>query len=175
MDKYWVWLSYLYKIGPKLQNRLLNKYKTPEVIWNLSKKELERNDFLSSEQIEIILNKRYKENIYKYIEYMVNNKITFITINDNKYPEKLKMIYDPPIGLYIKGNVNLLNKKSVAIIGSRKCSEYGKIVSKKFAYELAKNNIIIVSGLARGIDTYAHIGTLSKKESTIAVMRMWIR
>ena len=175
MDKYWVWLSYLYKIGPKAQNELLKEYKTPEKIWNLSKKELEKNNFLNNEQKETILNKQIKENIHKYIDYMEKNGIELITINDEEYPHKLKNIYDPPVVLYIRGNKKLLKETSIAVIGSRICSQYGTNTAKKFAYELAKNNIIVVSGMARGIDTYAHIGTLSIENSTIAVTRMWIR
>lgn len=175
MNKYWVWLSSLYKIGPKAQSELLNKYKTPEKVWGLTKKELEKTDFLNQEQVEIILSKHGKENIPKYIEYMERNGIELITINDKEYPIKLKNIYDSPVALYIKGNKELLNKKAIAIVGSRNCSEYGMVTAKKFAYELATNNIIIVSGLARGIDKYAHMGTIGIPNSTIAVTRMWLR
>lgn len=175
MDKYLVWLSCLYKIGARTQNELLKKYKSPKKIWNLTKKELEKNEFLNETQIEIILDERYRKNLNKYIEYMNKNKIEMISIFDKEYPEKLKEIYDPPVVLYIKGNKNILSKISIAIIGSRNCSEYGMITAKKFAYELANNNIIIVSGLAKGIDKYAHIGTLYLENSTIAVTRMWVR
>lgn len=175
MNKYWVWLSSLYKIGAKAQNELLEKYKTPDKIWRLTKENLQKINFLSKEQIEMIIDKNVKENIQKYIDYMEKNNIEMITIKDKKFPNKLKNIYDPPIALYVKGNKDLLDKCSIAIVGSRNCSQYGKLISKKFAYELAKNNIIIVSGLARGIDTYAHIGAITIKNSTVAVMRMWIR
>lgn len=175
MDKYLVWLSCLYKIGARTQNELLKKYKSPKNIWNLTKKELEKNEFLNETQIEIILDERYRKNLNKYIEYMNKNKIEMISIFDKEYPEKLKEIYDPPVVLYIKGNKNILSKISIAIIGSRNCSECGMITAKKFAYELANNNIIIVSGLAKGIDKYAHIGTLCLENSTIAVTRMWVR
>lgn len=175
MNKYWVWLSSLYKIGAKNQNELLKKYKTPETIWKLSKKNLEKNDFLKEEQIKSILNQKYRENLSRYIEYMEKNKIQLITIRDKEYPYKLKEIYDPPIAIYVRGNKNLLNQRSIAIIGSRSCSQYGRITAGKLAYGLAKNNIIVLSGLARGIDAYAHMGALKITNSTIAVMRMWIR
>ena len=169
MNKYWVWFSRIYKIGPVNQNKLLERYKLPEKIWNLSKKELEKNKFLKEEQINIILDKMYRINLEKYIEYMKKNKIYLISINDKYYPEKLKNIYDAPAVIYLKGNKKILNKKSIAIIGSRNCSNYGMTVTKRFTYELAKNNIIVISGLARGIDKYAHIGTLHVENSTIAV------
>lgn len=170
MDKYWVWLSRLYKIGAKKQNELIKRYKTPKKIWDLSEKELNKIEFLNKTDIEMILNKEYKENINKYIEYMNKNEIELITIEDKKYPEKLKNIYDSPIALYIKGNKEILNDKSIAIVGSRNCSKYGALCAKEFADKLSKNNIIIVSGLARGIDTYSHTGTLKKESAAIAVV-----
>ena len=114
-------------------------------------------------------------NLKKYIEYMEENQIHLITIKDKEYPYKLKEMYDSPIAIFTKGNKDLLKQKSIAIIGSRSCSSYGKFISKNFAYGLAKNNIVVISGLARGIDTYAHSGTLKIKNSTIAVVRIWIR
>lgn len=98
------------------------------------------------------------------------NKIKIITIQDKNYPEKLKYIYNPPKKLYVLGDESILNKTSIAIIGCRNCSEYGRKVSYKFAQELAKRNIVIISGFARGVDTYAHKGVVSVKERTIAVL-----
>lgn len=94
----------------------------------------------------------------------------YITIENNNYPEKLKNIYNPPKGLYVKGDIKLLNKPSVAIIGSRNCSKYGEIVAKEFANELARMKITIISGMARGIDTFAHIGSIIGNGKTIAVL-----
>ena len=110
----------------------------------------------------------------EYIEalnlYMEKNNIQIIKITDKEYPEKLKQIYDPPKILYVKGNKNILNEKSIAIIGTRMCSMYGKVIAEKISYELAKENIITISGLARGIDTYAHLGTVKAERKTIAVL-----
>lgn len=168
MDKYWIWFSRINKIGAITQNKLLNKYERPEKIWSLSKQQLQQD--LSKEQIKIILDKSYKQNLEKYEEYMLQNNITMITIKDKKYPQNLRNIYDPPVVLYVKGNKSILNEPSIAIIGSRICSNYGKNVSKEFAYNLSKYNINIISGLARGIDTYAHIGTIEAKGKTIAIL-----
>ena len=94
----------------------------------------------------------------------------YISIENEKYPEKLKNIYNPPKGLYVKGDASLLKDMSVAIIGSRNCSKYGEIVAKKFAMDLAKKGIVVISGMAIGIDSFAHIGTLLGKGKTIAVL-----
>ena len=99
-------------------------------------------------------------------------KYKVIKINrDSKwYPEKLKNIEDSPKELYCLGNLELLNKKSMAVIGSRNYSEYGKQVAFEFAYSLAKEGICIVSGLAKGIDGFAHSACLKAKGKTIAVL-----
>ena len=86
------------------------------------------------------------------------------------YPEKLKNIYAKPQNLYLIGNEKLLNCKSIAIIGCRECSKYGAEQAIKFGYELAKKDICIISGMARGIDTYSHIGAIKAKGKTIAVL-----
>ncbi len=82
----------------------------------------------------------------------------------------LKKIYDSPKKLYINGNENLLNTTCIAIVGSREPTEYGKKVAKYLGFYLAKNGYTIVSGLAKGIDSYSHIGALNAKGKTIAVL-----
>lgn len=93
-----------------------------------------------------------------------------ITIENNIYPQKLKEIINPPKQLYLKGNVQLLNENSIAIIGSRNCSENGKQLTRKFTYELSKQGLTIISGMAKGIDTIAHEETINAKGKTIAVL-----
>lgn len=97
-------------------------------------------------------------------------EIKTITIDNSKYPKLLRQIYDPPQKLYVKGNVDALNGINLAIVGCRDASLYGINCSKYFAYNLAREGINIVSGLAKGIDSFAHIGTLEAKGKTIAVM-----
>lgn len=170
MNTYWIWFSRINKIGAKAQKKLLDKYKNPEIIWNLTEKELQQNEYLNKQSIEIILNKEYKKNLKAYEAYMDKNGINMITIEDKIYPDKLKNIYDSPVVLYVKGNYKILNNKAIAIIGSRNCTNYGKQTAQKFAYNLSKQKINIVAGLANGIDTYAHIGTIKAREKTIAVI-----
>lgn len=93
-----------------------------------------------------------------------------ISIGDKEYPTRLLNIDNPPKKLYVKGDYKLLNKNSIAIIGSRKCSEYGAEQAYKFAHELSTQGICIVSGLAIGIDRYAHLGSCKNEGKTIAVL-----
>ena len=98
------------------------------------------------------------------------NKIKTIRLGDENYPEKLNHIYGKPQTLYVLGNEKLLNEKSIAIVGCRDCSKYGAKTAYKFGFELAKRNICVISGLARGIDTYSHLGAVNAKGKTIAVL-----
>ena len=97
-------------------------------------------------------------------------KIKKISIKDPIYPESLKTIKNPPETLYAVGEIDLLNSKSIAIIGSRNASEKGKQIAQKFATELSYIGLTIIRGLAKGIDTQAHIGSYNKKGKTIAVL-----
>lgn len=92
-----------------------------------------------------------------------------ITFWDDEYPELLKRIYFPPVIIYTLGNFSGNDKFSIAIVGTRQPSPYGKALTEKFSTELAEKNITIVSGLARGIDSFAHIATLKAGGRTIAV------
>lgn len=168
MNKYWIWFSRINLIGAKTQNELLEKYKTPEKIWKLTEEKLEKE--LDETQLKIVLDKKYRQNLKEYEQYMLEHGIKMITIQDENYPEKLKNIYDPPVAIYVKGNINILKDKSIAIVGSRECSKYGEKMAKQFAYNLSKHNINIISGLARGIDTYAHLGAILAGKPTIAVV-----
>lgn len=93
-----------------------------------------------------------------------------IELENEKYPKKLRNIQKPPKQLYVLGDENILNAKSTAIIGSRVCTPEGAKLAEKFAKELSKKGICIISGMARGIDTSAHIGALKAGGKTVAVL-----
>lgn len=97
-------------------------------------------------------------------------KVKEITQDDYEYPKKLLQIKDKPAKLYVLGNIDLLNKTSIAIVGSRDCTEYGYKQAIRFAKELSQKNICIVSGMAKGIDSAAHIGAKMNLGGTIAVL-----
>ena len=98
------------------------------------------------------------------------NKIKVIKLQDENYPEKLRNIYNPPKELYILGNEKLLNEKAIAVVGCRACSDYGRKVSFEISKQLNKHDIVVVSGLAKGIDSYAHKGAIYENGKTIAVL-----
>lgn len=95
-----------------------------------------------------------------------------ILIESEEYPKQLKNIYDPPLKLYVLGNKKLLEQRGIAIVGARKATEYGKNIALQLSRRLSENGINVISGLALGIDTYAHLGTLQESciGKTIAVL-----
>jgi len=94
----------------------------------------------------------------------------FIDQEDPAYPEQLRSIYDPPLGLYVWGNVEALGRTGVAVVGSRRTTYYGTETAKKLSYQMAYAGLGVFSGLARGIDTAAHQGAVAAKGTTIGVL-----
>ena len=167
--EYWIWLSIIEKKNYTITRRLLDIYKTPEEISKLSKKELEQLE-VEEQMIQEMTNPNYRRIVKAYMLYMKEKNIQILTIKDEDYPYLLKQIYDPPSVIYIMGNKKILSQNGIAIVGSRNCSLYGQKIAKYLSYQLAKKGIHIISGLARGIDTFSHIGTLQAKGKTIAVL-----
>lgn len=148
--------------------KLLKEFETTEKIFNSNVE-----DFLKINLHEKYINelKKYKiTEIEKEKNLLKYNNIIPIFITNKNYPEKLRNIENPPFCIYCKGNIKLLNETSIGIIGSRKASENGRKNARRFAEKLAEK-YVVVSGLAKGIDTEAHLGALkSKEEKTIAVI-----
>lgn len=159
--RYWIWLSLIKNLGPKRKLKLLELYQNPEKIYKLPKEELLKIEGIGEETANNIILSKNEKLLDYHIKYMKENNIDIIHIYEESYPQILKEIYDPPISLYIKGNKEILNNKNIGIVGCRECTDYGTKAAKYFAYNLAKENINIVSGLAKGVDSYAHLGCLS--------------
>lgn len=168
MNYYDIYFSRI-EINNKNKFKLLEKYGSAENVLKASK-----DEFLSLEITEKTANRIIDSKFYnmeKYIKYMENNEIKIISYKEKNYPLLLNQIDNKPVYIYVRGNINNLYGDNIAIVGSRKATEYGKYTARKIAKELADRNINIVSGLALGIDKYAHLGALdSKIGKTIAVL-----
>ncbi len=156
--KYWIWFSLIKGLGNKRKKKLLEIYKNPKQIYYLKRSKLLKINGIGNQTVDNILDENVKKDVNKHVSYMLKNNIDIIPIVDKSYPQLLKEIYDPPVSLYIKGNKDILNNNGIAIIGCRQASEYGKKAAKYFGYNLSKMNINIISGLAKGVDSYSHIG-----------------
>lgn len=125
---------------------------------------------LDDKLINEFLNFRKSFVVQLTIKKLKEEKINFICFKDPLYPQILKNIFDPPIVLYFKGNINLLTKKCLAVVGSREHSSYGELVINSVLTSQITENLVVVSGLALGIDSLAHQKTLENKGETIAVL-----
>lgn len=162
-------------IGPGKLRSLLSKYKSTENILSAGYTSLITVEGINYNLAKrIITGKKNRENIQslflKEIEQLEKLNAKIITIWDHEYPSILKKIYDPPIIFYAKGDYKETDNYSIAIVGTRQPTYYGKLQAEKISSDLASQNITVVSGLARGIDSIAHKSALNKGGRTIAVV-----
>ena len=158
--KYWVWLSSLSGVGAVTAKRLLERFETVEKIFFAREEEFEKIPGIHKREIES-LSKKNIGDANKILSQCEENNFQIITIQDAGYPERLRNIYDPPIVLYIKGRLPVIDEEAaVAIVGSRSCTPYGTKAAEKIGYELARHGLLVVTGLAKGIDSAAARGAL---------------
>ncbi len=147
MMKYQYWLAWhAEKIGVRKINCLLEQGYSAERIYHMTSTKIEQTDWDFKWAKEILLQKQ----------------IQLVTQEQSTYPEKLRSLLDRPYGLFIKGRLPDENNKSVAIVGARRCSEYGRAVAGKIGEKLADSGVQVISGLALGIDSASHYGALGK-------------
>lgn len=167
--EYWIWLTSLEGLSSKKALNLLETYRNPEVIYGLSESELQNTRGLTEKNVKELLNSNKRERVGSIYELLVRYNIKMVNIFEENYPQKLKNIYDPPIALYYRGNLDS-DSFSIAVVGSRRTTGYGANTARKLSYDLAMRGVTIVSGLARGIDSIAHKGCLDAGGKTIAVL-----
>lgn len=149
---------------------LLDEFKDVHNIFKAPLNALKAIKGIGVQIAEAIKNAHSDYDIDKEIELIKKSGVKVVTLFDKEYPELLRTIYDPPMLLYIKGELKEEDKLSVAIVGSRKCTYYGLSMAQRIASELVNYKVVIVSGLARGIDTAAHKGAVKNNGRTIAVL-----
>ena len=125
---------------------------------------------LTTEEYHKLVSSYDKRVLDSSIDNMQRNSIEIVTIFSDEYPEKLRDLPDRPLILYAKGDLSLANQKSVAVVGTRMPSNYGRIVTEKFSEKLAQSGLVVVSGLCYGVDEIAHKKTLAVGGKTIAVV-----
>lgn len=168
-ELFWYWFSCCEGITRQTKHRMLEYFDTPENIYNAKEEEIIEFFRIKSKISVFQASKDEKklENAYTKLE---KQNIHFLYPKMNTFPSKLRCIPDPPIGLYLKGKMNVDDEKSVAIIGARDCTRYGREMARFFGRELAKAGVQIISGLARGIDGMAHVGALESDGYTLGVL-----
>lgn len=168
---YWLGFSSFSGIGPKKFAILLEKFWNAENAWNATELELKHSG-IGEAVVQKFLDFRNSFSLAAYVEQLEKKDVSFVLQTDDCYPKLLLQIDNPPIVLYTKGNELLLNKdaKSIAVVGTRKVTEYGKQITEMLTDELAAHGCTIVSGLAMGVDAIAHTATLHVNGKTIAVL-----
>jgi len=163
-------LSLIPGIGEVRFNRLLKHFKRVSDVFNAEVEVLAEVGRISRKMAESIKRGYDCAEVQKILAKLSNAGIKIVTMEDADYPGKLREIYDPPPVLYFAGDMPSANAPSVAVIGSRKASSYGKSMTERITAELVAAGMVIVSGFARGIDYVAHSTAIENRGKTIAVM-----
>ncbi len=170
-EKVVIWLSIFEGLTLKKQHMLLNLYTDVGALWdNFEKDKNLIIDIVKEETYNKMLFALDDSFVNTYIKNCEDLGISIVTFVSKEYPDMLKETNSPPVVLYCKGNVGLLNSPCVAIVGTRRCTRYGKEITYKFGYDIAKSGLTVVSGLADGVDTVAHTSCLDAGGNTIAVL-----
>ena len=156
-------------VGAVTFAKLMKRFGSIDNILGASVSQLTYIDGIGNTKAEKIARSRGSVNVDEELELAEKLGVWIINLEDNRYPELLREIYDPPPVLYIKGTLTEADNLGLAIVGSRRCSMYGREQTAKFAHLLADAGFTIYSGMASGIDTVAHQGALAAKGRTIAV------
>lgn len=167
--KYWITLSTHQKIGARTFAKLYKRFKNLNKVWQASNQQLAEAG-LDLGQIDAVKEVIAQKDPEKELEKVLKQKISVLILPDKDYPKLLKEVPDPPGILYIRGQLKKEDELALAVVGSRKFSSYGQRVTEELVYPLAKNQLTIVSGLALGIDSYAHKAALDAHGRTIAVL-----
>lgn len=167
---YLIGLRFIPGVGVKTLNLLLNHFHTAQNIWQATYKQLKELAVLGDKFIEEFITQRDALNLELILENLAKKNIKTTTVLDQDYPANLRLICDPPPVLFYQGRWSEQDSQALAIVGSRRATVYGRKVAEQFGREMAANGFVIVSGLARGIDSAAHQGCLAAGGRTIAVL-----
>jgi len=169
--KHLLFLTQIEGLGAVRTKRLIDKFGSAENVFSAEPAELAEIENISAKSARFILDSykgfnEFDNTFDEYISKAEKLNITILPLSSPDYPDLLKRIYDPPVILYLRGNQSpdkLIN--SIGIVGTRKPTDYGKKMSERFAEELSTAGIAVISGFARGVDTYAHKAVLKNKNS----------
>lgn len=168
--KYWYWINNLQGVGNACIRKLLAVYDNPENVSCADKKELMRIQGISERQAEWISSPEYRQRTFEDYGRKTAEGVKFVFPGEKEYPSRLNEIYDRPFILYYSGRLPDNERHVIAVVGSRKCSGYGESVATELGSLLAKAGASVISGLASGVDSAAHRGTLYAGGNTCAVL-----
>jgi DNA processing protein len=165
---HWLALKLVPGLGPRRSRQLTDQYRTPQAIFRASPSELEACGISGSVARTIASGCTFEDAVDQH-QRMLDYDTTLIPITDDRYPPRLREIFDPPVVLFARGRIDLLQSLMLGIVGTRRPTAYGVGATERLSADLAQAGLTIVSGMARGIDTAAHKSALSVGGDTIAV------
>ena len=168
-ELHWIALRLIPGLGTRTSTKLIERFRTAQTIFQTSRTELEAAG-VSGAVAQSIASGCTFEDAAAQQEKMLACGAELVTVTDPRYPPSLREIFDPPILLFVRGRVELLQTLCLGVVGTRRPTPYGLAVAERIAGDLAHAGLTIASGMARGIDTAAHKGTLAIGGATIAVL-----
>jgi DNA processing protein len=166
--QYWLALTRVEGLGVRGAHRLIEHFGSPQAVFTASLTELESCG-IPAHVAQAIFAQRGLTEVEKEMAAAEKAQCQLLPYDSDDYPPLLRQIPDPPLVLYVRGDVQVLAQHALAIVGTRKPSAYGSQVAHRLARDLAERQLVIISGLARGIDSCAHRGALEGKGKTVAV------
>jgi DNA processing protein len=166
---YWLALALTTGLGPTRIRKLIEHYGTAERVFQASLTELEAMGMRAVSAQSLATGKSL-ELAQQECMKATEARAKIIALSDPEYPSRLKEIYDPPVILFVKGSVEVLAQPGIAIVGTRHPTPYGSGMAERLSTDLASRGLVIISGLARGIDTSSHRGAVAAKGKTVAVL-----
>ena len=164
----WLAISLTQGLGPTKARKLVEHFGSAAAVFRASLTELEATG-IQAVSAQSIATGKSAELAREEIARAAAAGVTVISGEDICYPPRLKEIYDPPLVLYVRGNPEVLQQPGIAMVGTRHPTPYGSGMAERLAYDLAAQGLVIISGMARGVDTASHRGAMAAKGKTIAV------
>ncbi len=168
-ELYWLALKLVPGLGARTSGKLLERFRTPKTIFRASRTELEAAGVSGAVAQSIASGCTFEDAATQH-DKMAEAGAIAIPMGDARYPARLHDIFDPPILLFARGRVELLDSLMIGVVGTRRPTPYGVAVAERLSADLAHAGLTIVSGMARGIDSSAHKGALAAAGDTVAVL-----
>jgi DNA processing protein len=164
----WLALSLTPGLGPTKARKLVEHFGSAGAVFRASLTELEGTG-IQAVSAQSLATGKSAELAREEMARAAGIGVTVVSLDDPFYPSRLKEIYDPPLILYVRGNSEILTKPGIAMVGTRHPTPYGSGMAERLACDLAAQGLVIISGMARGVDTASHRGAISAKGKTVAV------
>ena len=164
----WLAISLTPGLGPTKARKLVEHFGSAEAVFRASLTELESTG-IQAVSAQSLATGKSAELAREEIARAAAADVTMVSLDDPSYPPRLKEIYDPPLVLRVRGDAEVLTKPGIAMVGTRHPTPYGSGMAERLACDLAAQGLVIISGMAQGVDTSSHRGAISAKGKTVAV------